>query len=98
MDANQEQEHDIEALMESGAIVECARCSELSAYAWRYVAEKPSYYRGCYDKGEVAHVGACSGFEWECGHCGANNVPHDSPLLHELYTHGSPEEREATFA
>lgn len=94
---NTAEELDIEALQESGDIVECAACGELSAYAWQYVADKPSYSRGCYDKGEIAHVGAASGSEFECGHCGAHNVEADSPLLHECYTHVSPEERETSF-
>lgn len=94
----QNQNIDIEALKESGDIVECAGCGELSAYAWQFVADKPSYSRLCFEKGEIAHVGACSGSEWECGHCGANNVEADSPLLAEVYTHVAPEDRVAAFA
>jgi hypothetical protein len=35
----------------------------------------------------VYPITCCSGFEWECGNCGANNIPIDSPLLAEVYTH-----------
>ena len=75
------------ALKEEGDVVECAACGELSAYAWQNVTEKPSYHRMCWERGEIAHVGAASGFEWECGHCGANNVDADAPILAEVYTH-----------
>jgi hypothetical protein len=85
----------IEALLESGDIECCAACGEHSAYSWRYVTPKEHHYRLGYNKGEIAHIGAASGFEWECGHCGAHNVPEDSPLLAEVYTHVSPEDRQA---
>lgn len=67
-------------------IVECARCGEKSAWAWGDVTAK-SEYRLDAKPGEIAHIGAASCFEWECGHCGANNVDVDSPTLHECYTH-----------
>jgi hypothetical protein len=86
---------DIEALVESGDIECCAACQEYSAYSWTYVTPKEHHVRLGYDKGDIAHIGACSGFEWECGHCGAHNVPEDSPLLDEVYTHVSREDREA---
>jgi hypothetical protein len=89
---------DVEALKASGDIVECADCGELSAYSWRYVAEKEHYFRLGFEKGEIANVGAASCFEWDCGHCGANNVPEDSPLLAEVFTHVSQEQRDATRA
>lgn len=86
---------DIDALVESGDINCCAACSEHSAFSWAYVTPKEQHFRLGYEPGDIAHIGACSGFEWECGHCGANNVPEDSPLLAELYTHVSREDREA---
>jgi hypothetical protein len=88
-------ELDIDALVESGDIVCCAACQEHSAYSWAYVTPKEHHFRLGYNPGDIAHVGASSGFEWECGHCGANNVPEDSPLLAEVYTHVSLEERRA---
>jgi hypothetical protein len=77
----------IAKLIASGDIVECAACEELSAYSFDNVTPRGHYFRGCWDKGEIAHVGACSSFEWECGHCGANNVDADAPILAECYTH-----------
>ena len=78
---------DIQALIREGGIRKCAACRQLSAYAWQYVTAKPSYSRGCFSRGEIAHIGAASCFEWECGHCGANNVFRSAPILAECYTH-----------
>lgn len=73
-------------LVECGDIEECAACGRLSAYAWQDVERLEA--RG------VAHIGAASGFEWQCGHCSASNVPQDSPLLAEVYTHTAPEDHD----
>lgn len=96
--ATADSEIDIEKLVSLGDIVQCAACDEYNSYAWIHVPEKESYLRGCYKKGEIAHIGASSCFEWECGHCGANNVDPESPTLAEVYTHVSPEDRDASFS
>jgi len=77
---------DTESLIESGDIVECAACGELSAYSFDLVTAR-SEYRLDANPGEIAHVGAASCWEFECGHCGANNVEVDAPILAEVYTH-----------
>lgn len=82
----------IETLLASGALVRCAGCGELSSFSWQHVTHKQSYPRLCWQPGEIAHIGAASGFEWECGHCAASNVPLDSPLLAEVFTHVDPAE------
>lgn len=81
---------DLEALKESGDIEECCACAGLSAYSYDLVnldPEKVLFKSKGEQKSMIAHIGASSGFEWECGHCRANNVPVDSPLLHPCYTH-----------
>lgn len=77
----------IEALLESGDLVQCAACGEISSHSWTHVTEKETYYRLDFKPGEIANIGASSCFEWECGHCGANNVDADAPILAEVYTH-----------
>lgn len=80
-----------ERLKNEGDIVECARCSEHSAFCWAFVDEQSenpgTTVRLGWVPGEIAHVGSASCFEWECGHCGASNVEPDSPTLAEVYTH-----------
>ena len=80
----------IDALIHSRDIVQCAACGELSAHSWDLVTEKETYYRLGWDPGEIAHVGAASCFEWECGHCGAHHVKIRAPILAEVYTHSDP--------
>lgn len=85
---------EVEQLIETGDIVECAACEELSAFCWAYVddqSENPGEtFRLGWIPGEIAHVGSSSCFEWECGHCGSSNVDPDSPTLAEVYTHVDP--------
>ena len=76
----------IEALIESGDLLECSQCLELSSYNSNLVTAR-STFRLDAKPGEIAHVGASSCHEWECGHCGANNVDIGSPILAEVYTH-----------
>lgn len=83
---------DLETLLDIGELVRCAACAELSAFSWEHVNAQ-SDYRLDAKPGEIAHVGASSSQEWECGHCGAHNVEIDSPFLAEAYTHIDP----ATF-
>lgn len=80
---------DIEALVDIGELVRCAACGELSAFSWDHVTAR-SESRLDANPGDIAHVGATSFHEWECGHCGANNVEIGSPLLAEVYTHVDP--------
>lgn len=76
----------VDELIEAGDVVECAACGEHSAYAWDLVTAR-SEFRMDAETGQIAHVGAASCFEWECGHCGAHNVHRDAPILAEYYTH-----------
>ena len=78
---------EIDLLIESGDIVRCSACGELSALSWDYVTPKSRCYLRCWDAGEIAHVGATSMDEFECGHCGANNVEPESPILSPANTH-----------
>jgi hypothetical protein len=81
--------HDsVAQLIESGDVRECAGCGELSAYSWDDVSVKPDGER--FQPGEIAHIGAASCFEWQCGHCGAYNAFKDAPILAECYTHVEP--------
>lgn len=67
----------VEKLMRSGDIVECAACGRLSAFSWRNADESS----------DIAVVGACSAYEWQCGHCRSVNVDAHAPILAEVYTH-----------
>lgn len=81
----------IKTLKDSGDIVECAACGELSAFCWDFVDEQSenpgSTIRLNWLPGEIAHVDSSSCFDWTCGHCEATNVDPDSPTLAEVYTH-----------
>jgi len=76
----------IDTLLESGDLKQCAACGELSADSWNLVTAKSDFSRDA-KPGEIGHIGAASCFEWACGHCGANNVYVDAPILAEVYTH-----------
>lgn len=83
---------EIEELLGSGDIKECAGCGQLSAHAWELAnayrdekGEGGSYYEP--KRGLVAHIGTASCWEFECGHCRANNVQADAPILADCYTH-----------
>lgn len=79
---------DLEQLIQSGEVRECAACGRYSAYNWEHVTAGVDSER-CQST-HIAHIGTCSGFEWQCGHCGANNVFKDAPILAECYTHEEP--------
>lgn len=83
MELNQTQ---IDALLASEDLVQCAACGELSAYSFNLVTARADFRMDA-KPGEIGHVGAASCFEWECGHCGANNVDLEAPILAEVYTH-----------
>lgn len=70
-----ELDEDIKALVLDGSIEICPVCGKLSAYCWDDATDP------------VAHIPACSGWEWQCGHCGAHLMDADSPLNHPAYTH-----------
>jgi len=70
---------DTQALIDSGDIEVCPACGGLSAYCHADVDET---------KG-IAHIGATSCFEWECGHCHTHWTDADSPINAECYTHNS---------
>ena len=79
---------DVAGLIDAGDVRSCAGCGQYSAYSWDHVTAK--YDNGCVERGEIAHIGASSCFEWQCGHCGANNAFKDAPILAECYTHVEP--------
>lgn len=90
---------EIEQKIAEGDLERCAACDEVSAYDYTLAdmqpgetADSDTITRFGWDPGQIAIVGGASGFEWQCGHCGATNVPHNSPLLAECYTHYPPEE------
>lgn len=82
-----------DALIESGHILECICCGELSAYCYgdtdAYDQFDDDIIPGGFkpEPGTIAHIGTASCWEWECGHCGAHHVDADSPILAECYTH-----------
>ena len=84
---------DVQDLIEDGSIETCPCCGELSAYAWQDADAYDEFEDGIIpggftpEPGTVAHIGTASGFEWECGHCGAHLVAEDSPINHPCYTH-----------
>ncbi len=83
---------DIAELQESGDVVECAACGKLSAHAWQVCnayGETGGEHSYSPDPARIAHAGAASCWEWECGHCRANNVVADAPILHPCYTHAN---------
>ena len=68
---------------------ECPACGAISAYAWSDVnyAPRAGIDKGLPESERIYHIGAASGFEWECGGCGRSWTPVDSPLNHPCYTH-----------
>lgn len=89
---------DVEHLLASGDIVCCPVCGELSAFSWQDTTAYPEgepIHRGMkLEPGTIAHVGACSCWEWECGHCGAHLVEVDSTINHPAYTHADTQEED----
>lgn len=92
---------DLSILIEDGSVEECQICGGHSAYAWQDVSSELSDSNDIYSrptKGQghlIAHIGAASGFEWECGHCGAHHVQRDSAINSECYTHVSDDAYES---
>jgi hypothetical protein len=84
-------------LVLDGSIEICSACGGLSAYAWQDCTGYEEFPDGIIpggftpDKGKVAHVGAASGFEFQCGHCRRNIMSVDSPLNSPLFTHREDE-------
>jgi hypothetical protein len=60
---------------------ECAACNGLNAWNWED-AERGEGLIGLPFK---VSYGSC--FDNRCGHCGANTVLADSPIMAECYTH-----------
>lgn len=89
---------EIESLIKDGSIVVCPACLEMSAHAWQDSTAYEQFTDGIIpggfipSKGSIAHVGASSCWEWECGHCRAHVVDADSPLTCPCYTHENNEE------
>ncbi len=81
-----------EELLEKKYAEECPACGAISAYDWNDC----NFCENCTEPmGEdipeddrVYHIGASSGFEWECGKCRRSWTPEDSPLNADVYTHG----------
>jgi hypothetical protein len=83
-------------LIEQGDILSCPVCGEFSAHSWNdsNMDEDGNRYDNCTgEPADIWHIGAASGFEWECGNpaCRAHLVERDSPILAECYTHRRPE-------
>ena len=76
-------------LLVKGYAEQCPSCDAVSAYAWEDVNYAPlaDVDEGAPESERVYHIGAASGFEWECGSCGKSWTPEDSPLTAEVYTH-----------
>lgn len=64
-------------LIDKGHVMRCSSCNGLSAYAWCDTDESLN----------VAHIGAASCWEWQCGHCRTHWVEADSPINSPCYTH-----------
>lgn len=70
-------ERKISRLLKKGYAETCIVCGAVSAHAWEDADEEH----------EIYHIPCASGFEWECGKCGAHHVAVDSPINHPCYTH-----------
>lgn len=95
---------ELSVMLENGDIEECIVCGAYSAYAWDDVSPELSDENDIYSRPTaqqrnlIAHIGAASGEEWECGHCGAHHVERTSPMLAECYTHVPAEAYESEDA
>ena len=74
----------IQELVDNGSILECPGCGGLSAHAWEDVDEANG----------IAHIGAASCCEWQCGHCKTYWMEKGCPLDHPCYTHREYDEGE----
>ena len=91
-----------EELLSDGSAEECPSCGAVSAYAW----DDANYCENCTEpmglelpeEDRIYHIGAASGFEWECGKCRKSWTPEDSPLTAEVYTHVDPSQRRESSA
>jgi hypothetical protein len=79
------------ALIEKGDIEVCPCCSQASGYCWDDCNIEPNQKPGI---GGIAHIPTASGFDWQCGHCGATLAPSDSPILADCYTHNDSDSDE----
>lgn len=70
------------------AIWECPACYGINAWDWNEADKASSLLKV---EVKCAHG---SGFDNICGHCGADIVRKDSPIMAECYTHISSEELE----
>lgn len=77
-------DEETKSLVLDGSIEICPCCSELSAYSWDDATSTDDYMPA---SGTIAHIGVCSGSEWQCGHCGVHLMDRDSPLNHPAFTH-----------
>jgi hypothetical protein len=82
------------SLILDGSVEICPACMELSAYAFQDTTAYDEFPDGNPTEpfwkpklGTIAHIAVCSGFEWQCGHCGVHVVPANSPINHPCYTH-----------
>ena len=81
-------------LLNNGYAEECPSCGAISTYDWN----DANYCENCTEpmgldlpeQDRIYHIGAASGFEWECGKCRSSWTPADSPLTAEVYTHRDP--------
>jgi hypothetical protein len=86
---------DIQEKIESGDIEECPGCGAYNAYSWDLSNMDPNKRPDARDpesdladiEEDIYHIGAASGYEWECGKCHTHWMEADSPLNHPAYTH-----------
>jgi hypothetical protein len=80
-------------LVMDGDVEICPCCHQMSAYSWDEAnaydefpdGNTPPFWKP--ERGKIAHISTCSGYEWQCGHCHSNIVEADSPINHPCYTH-----------
>lgn len=96
-----------EDLLYAEDVITCPSCGAYNAYAWQDSNVDPNTRKRVYLEGadgveqnsapDIYHIPTASGFEWQCGKCGTNWMPIDSPLNAEVYTHIPREEEDERF-
>jgi hypothetical protein len=77
----------IEALIESGHLLECKECLELSTRVFNLVTARSGFY-GDAKPGEIAYVSKREQTSWTCRHCRAeNHVLPNAVHQHERHIH-----------
>lgn len=79
---------EVRELVLEGSAEICPNCAEVSAYCWADCTSGESdrpFWKP--QSGTVAYISCASGYEFRCGHCGANCCAADSPINASVYTH-----------